>query len=42
MDILKHFGLFMLYNMSNFTNITADIILLEPEYNTTDFDNIIM
>ena len=42
MDILKHFGLFMLYNMSNFTNITADIVLLEPEYNVTDFDNIIM
>ena len=42
MDLLKHFGLFMLYNMTNFTNITADIVMEPPEYNTTDLDNIIM
>ena len=42
MDLLKHFGLFVLYNMSNITNATADIVMEPPEYNTTDFDNIIM
>lgn len=42
MDLLKHFGLFMLYNMSNITNITADLVMEPPEYNVTDFDNIIM
>ena len=41
MDLFKHFGL-CVYNMSNITNATADIVLLEPEYNVTDFDNIIM
>ena len=42
MDLFKHFGFFMLYNMTNITNITADLIMEPPEYNVTDFDNIIM
>ena len=42
MDLFKHFGLFMLYNMSNFTNITADITIEPPDYNSTDLDNIMM
>ena len=41
MDIFRHVGLFLLSNMTNITNVTADIVVEPSEYNT-DLDNIVM
>ena len=42
MDYIKYVGLIMGINMTNITNVTADLVIEPQPYNTTDTDNIIM